>query len=74
MTEVAAWVPPDPVECSRCRRTAGVAIVYGMPYSSSWAEAAENGQIALGGCVIVEDQPQFRCRACGHEWHVDEQS
>jgi hypothetical protein len=65
--EQERWSPPDPVECPRCRRIAGVVIVYGMPGADLF-EAAEKNQLALGGCVIFEDQPDYRCRQCGHEW------
>lgn len=65
--ELEQWSPPDPVQCPRCRRMAGVVIVYGMP-SGALFEAAEKNQLALGGCVIFEDQPEYRCRECGHQW------
>jgi ribosomal protein L37AE/L43A len=31
-------------------------------------KASERGEIALGGCVIDEASPTWRCRSCGHEW------
>ena len=65
--EQEEWSPPDPVECPRCRQMAGVVIVYGMP-SGALFEAAGRDQLALGGCVIFEDQPDYRCLKCGHEW------
>ncbi|MCZ2830767.1 hypothetical protein O2W14_18155 [Modestobacter sp. VKM Ac-2986] len=30
--------------------------------------AAERGLVVLSGCVVVEGQAEFRCRACAHEW------
>jgi len=71
MTDEAVWRPPDPVACPACHRTTGLAIVYGMP-DGELMEAAENGQVALGGCVIFADQPDYRCSACGHALCVDE--
>ena len=67
MNEGDVWRPPDAIDCPQCRRIAGVEIVYGMPGPDLF-EAAENGQVALGGCVIFADQPEYRCRKCGHEW------
>jgi hypothetical protein len=26
------------------------------------------GAIALGGCVVGDDSPAYRCRDCGHEF------
>ena len=47
----------------------GVQIVYGMP-SHELFEAAERGEVALGGCCVQEDEPNRQCRACGHEWNT----
>jgi hypothetical protein len=43
-----------------------VRIVYGLP-GPEVAEAAERGEVALGGCVIGDDDPNLQCRACGNE-------
>ncbi|MFU8873239.1 HNH endonuclease [Micromonospora sp. SL4-19] len=55
--------------CPDCGRT-GVPIMYGAPGPEMIA-AAEEGRIALGGCVIYEGQPTWTCSE-GHEWRVDE--
>jgi hypothetical protein len=52
--------------CAECGGN-GVRIVYGLP-SLDLAEAAERGEVALGGCVIGDDDPNLQCRACGNEW------
>ncbi|HVM41179.1 MAG TPA: hypothetical protein VM618_10430 [Acidimicrobiia bacterium] len=39
-------------------------IVYGYP-SDTMFEAAERGEIELGGCVVEDDLPMFRCATCG---------
>ena len=44
----------------------GLRIIYGLP-DLKVAEAAERGEVVLGGCVIGDD-PILRCRGCGHEW------
>ena len=53
--------------CPTCSQRTGVDIVYGMP-SEQLAKQAELGEIALGGCEIAPNQPNFRCTACGFEW------
>jgi len=40
-----------------------VSIVYGLPGPEA-AEAANRGEIALGGCLVTGDDPQFQCVAC----------
>jgi predicted RNA-binding Zn-ribbon protein involved in translation (DUF1610 family) len=51
--------------CPRCGETVKpVPIAYGYP-SAEMFEAAERGEIQLGGCVIGEDDPPFVCPACG---------
>jgi hypothetical protein len=47
----------------------GVRIVYGLP-GPELAEAAERGEVALGGCVIGDDDANLQCRACGKEWRT----
>ena len=57
---------PEVRTCPRCSGSA-VKIAYGLP-SLEGFEAAERGDIELGGCVIFEDKPDWHCRACGNEW------
>jgi hypothetical protein len=33
-------------------------------------EDARAGRIALGGCAMWSDAPDYTCDACGHEWRV----
>lgn len=32
------------------------------------AQESQEGKVQLGGCVIMEDNPDTHCRACGHDW------
>ncbi len=52
----------DPPACHRCQTTM-VRIVYGYPGGDMF-EAAERGEIALGGCVMRECQAAWRCTSC----------
>ncbi len=53
--------------CLTCNKNTGVDIVYGEP-SIEIARQVELGEIALGGCVIEPNQPNYRCMSCGFEW------
>ena len=52
----------DPLACHRCQ-AAMVRVVYGFPGGDMF-KAAERGEIALGGCVVGDDQPRWRCMSC----------
>jgi hypothetical protein len=49
--------------CPRCGSADVLRIVYGYPTPEAF-EAADRGDIALGGCVIGEESPAYECRAC----------
>ena len=53
--------------CPSCSENTGVDIVYGEP-SVELAEQAELREIALGGCSVEPNQPDYRCMSCGFEW------
>lgn len=65
-TEVA-WIVDPPI-CPTCGAP-GVLIVYGMPGPDLF-EAAERGEVLIGGCVITGDDPTHGC-ASGHQWKVN---
>ena len=41
--------------------------MYGYP-SIEMFEAAEAGKIELGGCVIGDSDPDWKCAECDHVW------
>lgn len=49
--------------CPRCGATESIRVVYGYPTAETF-EAAERGEVSLGGCVIGEESPDFMCRRC----------
>ncbi|MDW3217120.1 MAG: hypothetical protein R8F63_00795 [Acidimicrobiales bacterium] len=53
-----------PARCPSCGDDAVIPIEYGMPGPEMQA-AAERGEIALGGCVIGPENPNWRCVVCG---------
>ena len=52
------------LDSSRCKQCGApiIPIVYGYPSSSMFRDAAR-GKIALGGCVIFGNDPQWTCSA-----------
>lgn len=49
--------------CPSCGSSDTIPIRYGFPGPEMF-EKADRGEIALGGCVIMPDNPTRRCRAC----------
>lgn len=47
-----------------------VPIMYGLPGPEA-AEASQRGEIALGGCIVSGDDPQFACAACREQYYVE---
>ena len=60
----AAW--GSSVRCPRCGGRPRP-ILYGMP-GPEMMELAEAGLIAIGGCVIDDENPTVCCRDCGQGW------
>jgi hypothetical protein len=58
-------------KCSSCGSKNSAKIVYGMP-SYELYEEAEQGKVALGGCCIMEDAPQYFCKDCNYKWNKNE--
>lgn len=55
-----------PVKCHHCGHKV-LRIQYGYP-SHAMMEAAERGEILLGGCIISEDSPDCACPVCGQSF------
>ncbi len=41
---------------------------YGEP-GTQMMEQARRGEIALGGCIITDDDPRWECSGCGTSFH-----
>jgi len=58
--------------CPRCGSHEIARIQYGMPAFSPRLEADLAAQrVALGGCMVWDDQPDRSCSACGLEFRAD---
>ncbi len=55
--------------CPSCKAKEGVDIIYGMP-SPELFEKSERNEVALGGCILEDSQPDRRCLSCNHEWQI----
>lgn len=54
-------------KCPVCGSNDIVKILYGMPTYETF-QAAERGEISLGGCCISDNDPKWHCRACGKDF------
>lgn len=52
-------------KCPRCGSTNTAKYLYGMPaFSEELEKKLDAGTVVLGGCMVHERQPRFRCNAC----------
>ena len=50
--------------CPRCASTDAIRIIYGLPDHDLFA-ASQRGEVALGGCIIGYESPDYECGTCG---------
>lgn len=60
-----------PDRCPRCGAKTFVPIAYGLP-DRGLLEAAQQGKVVLGGCIVENDDPAWSCRECGWRRERDE--
>ena len=52
------------VICDSCGKPLKVVpIVYGYPLPETF-EAADRGEVVLGGCIVSDDDPPYACASC----------
>lgn len=66
MSEEQPAAPRGTTACPACGGKL-LPIVYGLPGPEA-CEAAERGEIALGGCIVTGDDPRLACTACGERF------
>lgn len=49
--------------CPRCGSDQAIPIAYGLP-TLDMAEASQRGEFALGGCIVMPENPTMHCTAC----------
>ena len=62
----------DGKKCPECNDEGSIVeIAYGYP-GAEMIEKYEKGEIKLGGCMVSEDNPDWHCNKCDHEWSREE--
>lgn len=61
-------VPEGATECPACGGRL-VPILYGLPTPEA-GEAADRGEIELGGCLVTDDDPRLACRSCHERYWI----
>jgi hypothetical protein len=56
----------QPKRCPKCGHSPVAEILWGMPASSEKLDAdLEAGRVTLGGCIVSDDDPAWKCKECG---------
>jgi hypothetical protein len=67
-TVTESLAPNPPAVCPTCGSPRVARILYGLPaFSEELERALQEGTVALGGCVVTGDDPDWRCLACGDD-------
>ena len=53
--------------CLLCESRSVAKIAYGYP-GREMLEDLDRGRIVLGGCCVTENDPEWHCKDCEHEW------
>jgi len=52
-------------KCPHCYSTNIAKILYGLPaFSEELDKELKTGKIALGGCMVSDDSPRYKCNDC----------
>jgi len=57
---------PKKHPCPQCDSMDWIPIAYGYP-SEKLLETSSRGEVAIGGCCIEDDSPNWECKKCGHQ-------
>jgi hypothetical protein len=63
--------PEATKRCKQCGSHEILPVVYGLPTAETLARAAL-GEVLLGGCVVLGDEPDWRCAKCGAPFDIAE--
>lgn len=55
------------LQCPKCKSKKVIPIVYGYPSAEMW-KLSEEGKIELGGCCVMNNDPEYFCKDCGNKF------
>ncbi len=59
-------VSEAPRSCPVCGKKTIAPIMYGLPnFTEELERDVREGKIVLGGCVVTDHDPQWKCTSCG---------
>ncbi len=57
------------LKCPNCNKKWIAEILWGYPADmQSIEEELERKEIVLGGCLITDQDPKWKCNNCHHKW------
>ena len=54
-------------KCPKCKSDKVIPIEYGMP-GIELIEMENRGELKLGGCIVMPNNPKWYCKDCGNDW------
>jgi len=58
-------------KCSHCGSTHVAKYLYGKPhFTPSLNEKIDKGEVVLGGCMVSEASPKYKCLDCGTKLYI----
>jgi hypothetical protein len=69
LRELVEALQSERLTCQRCGSGNVLPIQYGLPGPEMF-DAAQRGEIVLGGCIVSPDNPDTHCGACAFEWQA----
>ncbi len=70
LTDEPSYSAERPSSCPRCGSGRVATILYGYPMESiNLKNRVKAGEVVLGGCLVSNDDPRWRCMDCGFQIH-----
>lgn len=60
-----------PKYCPNCGKKTIAEIIWGMPFSADM-EMEKTGKVIIGGCIVSDNDPTWRCRSCDFDLYDKE--
>ena len=57
------------MNCPKCTSTSVAEIFWGYPGNlDTMTEQLDKKEIVLGGCIVSDNDPKWKCNDCHHRW------